>query len=186
MASSLPEQVAETIQTAHIEHNPDPAHDLAPPTAADEKVPLSASIVPAADDDVASIDHDEDVPISVLRPAPRTNKLPPMPDLRFEQSYLNSIASADTWWKVLLITTRDQVRSTPTLLLPATALIRPVYLLSRPSLQVLMPLTQGLLYNLLLCGWQHWNRNAQLQGNTVGVRLRRWWYGVNNWKIPSQ
>ncbi|KAF4124141.1 Fungal protein of unknown function (DUF1770) [Geosmithia morbida] len=154
--SSLPEQVAETIQTAHIAHNPDPAHDLAPATAADEKVPVSLS---HEDDDVDSIDHEEDVPYSVLKPAPRSTKLPPMPDLRFEQSYLNSIASANTWWKVALITARDQV---------------------------LMPLTQGVLYNLLICGWQHWNRNAQLQGNTMGVRLRRWWYGVNNWKIPNR
>ncbi|CUS11394.1 unnamed protein product, partial [Tuber aestivum] len=34
--------------------------------------------------------------------------LPPIPDLRFEQSYLAGIAAADgVWWKVLLITVRD-------------------------------------------------------------------------------
>lgn len=48
-----------------------------------------------------------------------------------------------------------------------------------------MPLTQGILYNLVLCGWQHWNTNARLHGQTFGARARRWWYGVNNWKIPA-
>lgn len=54
-------------------------------------------------------DDDEDIPYSVLRPAPRAYNLPPLPDLRFEQSYLRSISGADTWWKVALITARDQV-----------------------------------------------------------------------------
>lgn len=52
-------------------------------------------------------------------------------------------------------------------------------------IQVIMPLTQGILYNLVLCGWQHWNTNARLHGQTFGARARRWWYGVNNWKIPA-
>lgn len=55
-------------------------------------------------------DDDDDIPYSALRPAkPATHGLPPMPDLRFEQSYLHSIAHADTWWKVALITAKDQV-----------------------------------------------------------------------------
>ena len=53
-------------------------------------------------------------------------------------------------------------------------------------MQVLLPLSQGLIWNLLLCGWQQWNRTAQLHGNSIGVRVRRWWYGVNNWTIPKQ
>lgn len=48
-----------------------------------------------------------------------------------------------------------------------------------------MPFVQGVLYNLVLLGWHHWNRNAQLSGNSVGVRIRRWWYGVNNWLVPE-
>jgi hypothetical protein len=51
--------------------------------------------------------------------------------------------------------------------------------------QVMMPLAQGVVYNLFLVGWQHWNKNAQLHGNTIGARVRRWWWDVNNWKIPN-
>lgn len=49
---------------------------------------------------------------------------------------------------------------------------------------MMMPLAQGVLYNLAIGGWQHWNRNAQVHGNSVGARARRWWYGVNNWALP--
>lgn len=51
---------------------------------------------------------------------------------------------------------------------------------------MVMPLAQGLLYNLALAGWQYWNKSAQYSGSTAGARIRRWWYGVNNWKIPSE
>ena len=50
--------------------------------------------------------------------------------------------------------------------------------------QMMMPLAQGVLYNLAICGWQHWNRNARVHGSGVGARLRRWWYGVNGWALP--
>lgn len=103
--SDFPTALAETVQTAHIDHNPDPLRDNAPETSVDTK----EIVTPRPEyDDVDS--EEEDIPYSVLRPTPRTQKLPPLPDLRFEQSYLNSISSADTWWKVLLITARDQVR----------------------------------------------------------------------------
>lgn len=36
--------------------------------------------------------------------------MPPIPDLRFEQSYLNSIADASSWKTIAWITFRDQVR----------------------------------------------------------------------------
>jgi hypothetical protein len=52
--------------------------------------------------------------------------------------------------------------------------------------QVMMPFVQGILYNLAICGWQHWNRNARIHGSSIGARLRRWWYGVNNWPIPPE
>lgn len=56
------------------------------------------------------IDDVDDIPISVLRrPRQPQPAMPPMPDLRFEHSYMKSIANADTWYKVLLITLRDQV-----------------------------------------------------------------------------
>ncbi|RPB05641.1 hypothetical protein L873DRAFT_1662358 [Choiromyces venosus 120613-1] len=86
--------------------------------------------------------------------------LPPLPDLRFEQSYLNSIAAAQgVWWKILLITVKDQV---------------------------LLPLVQGLGYNLLLIGWRGWNSRAKWGGRGVGVRFRRWWWGVNDWEISEE
>ncbi|TGJ85320.1 hypothetical protein E0Z10_g3440 [Xylaria hypoxylon] len=171
--SSLPTQVAEVIQTAHINRHPSPRHDLNPSTAASTKEPvyLSPSSSPSPEhsrryeDELDDIDDDEEIPLSVLvRPHEvprrrRTPEFPPMPDLRFEQSYLHSIASAETWGRVAWITVRDQI---------------------------MMPLAQGVLYNLAIVGWQSWNRNAQMSGSSAGARLRRWWYGVNNWPLPTR
>ncbi|KAK7908611.1 hypothetical protein PG985_015914 [Apiospora marii] len=168
---SIPTQLAETVQTAHIERAPSPNHDLAPSTTTSTKEPVELKHHklpkrPSSIDDVSLDSEDDDnasseIPLSVLRPHPRSPKhhFPPMPDMRFEQSYLHSLKDADTWWKVALITVRDQM---------------------------VMPLAQGVLYNLALCGWQHWNKSAQLSGSSVGARVRRWWYSVNNWKIPSE
>lgn len=129
---SLPTELASTIQAGHVRQHPDPNLDLTPASSAlppataatsdPEKIkPLwqqSSSLSPVHDLD--SIDDDRDIPPSATSiPAPRRQNLPPLPDLRFEQSYLHSIANADTWWKVLLITARDQVslpNSTPSLL----------------------------------------------------------------------
>ncbi|KAK7751493.1 hypothetical protein SLS62_006578 [Diatrype stigma] len=168
--SNLPAEIASTIQTAHIQRAPSPRHDLNPSTAASEKTPVTLRNARHDDSEFEDeINDDEDIPISVLKPTPRRGQqdgrqpahhpkhFPPMPDLRFEQSYLHSIAGADTWWKVAWITVRDQM---------------------------MMPLAQGVLYNLAICGWQHWNRNARVHGNSVGARARRWWYGVNNWALP--
>ncbi|KAH9884551.1 hypothetical protein F4778DRAFT_800004 [Xylariomycetidae sp. FL2044] len=196
--ASLPTQIAETIQTAHIQRAPSPHHDLNPSTAASAKEPVRLDphlyrrhqhhhyrpgeeheddgAAAAAQEYEDSIDEDDvddeddDIPISVLKPYPRRGggggggrqrgrpHFPPMPDLRFEQSYLHSLRDADTAWKVVWVTVRDQM---------------------------MMPLAQGVLYNLAVCGWQHWNRNARLSGNSAGARIRRWWYGVNNWPLPK-
>ncbi|KAK6843717.1 hypothetical protein PG995_002673 [Apiospora arundinis] len=167
---SIPTQIAETVQTAHIERSPSPAHDLAPSTTASTKQPVDIDRKklpkrPSSIDSISLDSHDsedeDEIPLSVLRPHPRNPKhhFPPMPDMRFEQSYLHSLQNADTWWKVALVTVRDQM---------------------------VMPLAQGLLYNLALAGWQYWNKSAQYSGSTAGARIRRWWYGVNNWKIPSE
>ncbi|KAI8964100.1 DUF1770-domain-containing protein [Daldinia sp. FL1419] len=164
MAASIPTQIAETIQTAHIQRDPSPRHDLNPSSSLSEKQPVRLEnrrhdSIDSIDDDIDIDDEDDEseIPISVLKPHPRSRNLPPMPDLRFEQSYLHSISKADTWWKVGWITVRDQM---------------------------MMPFAQGVLYNLALHGWHHWNKNAQISGNSVGARLRRWWYGVNNWPLP--
>jgi len=110
MASSIPTQIAETIQTAHINRAPSPRHDLNPSTAASRKEPVTLSDVKRGPDDP----DDDDVPFSEIKRKPRAGNFPPMPDLRFEQSYLHSISKADTYWKVAWITTRDQVSRSAT------------------------------------------------------------------------
>lgn len=183
MADSIPLQIAETLQTAHINPDPSRAHDANPSTAASKKEPAQLELhehndLEELDDDADADADEEEEEDSVLftssyhiKPRPRKTgdrrgsrrhhlqQLPPMPDLRFEQSYLASIKNANTWWKIGLVTARDHL---------------------------MMPLVQGVVYNLFICGWQHWNKNAQLSGSSVGARVRRWWYGVNNWKIPQE
>ncbi|GAQ09105.1 uncharacterized protein C14C4.01c [Aspergillus lentulus] len=146
-------ELAETIQTASIKRNPSPRHDINPPTAASEKRPVARRSSSEAD----SIPSDIVDPSRMVRPISRRHTLPPLPDLRFEQSYLASLRGADTWGRVAWITIRDQV---------------------------LLPLIQGTLWTLALSGWRYWNRTASLSGQTLGSRLRRWWYEVNNWKLP--
>ena len=108
MTSNIPSEIASTIQAASIKRHPSPRHDLNPSTAASEKQPVTLDEHP--DPDSASIVGEDEIPISVLNPVPRRNTMPPLPDLRFEQSYLKSIERAEGWKGVLWITLRDQVR----------------------------------------------------------------------------
>ena len=110
MASSVPLQLAETIQTAHIRRQPSPEHDIAPSTAADKKAPVRLDEIKPAD---GELDGDDDIPYGVIKPRRRSTQLPPLPDLRFEQSYLHSIANANSWGAVAWVTVRDQVRRPP-------------------------------------------------------------------------
>ena len=48
-----------------------------------------------------------------------------------------------------------------------------------------MPLVQGIGWTLIVSGWRHWNGSARFSGQTLGAKIRRWWWGVNNWKIPE-
>lgn len=98
-------QVAETIQTAHIQQKPTVEHDVNPSTAAEGKQPVEIE----PDLDALSDVEDDEIPISILRPTPRRPQMPPLPDLRFEQSYLASIKDARGWQGVAFITVRDQV-----------------------------------------------------------------------------
>lgn len=118
MSSSVPLQIAETIQTASLNRAPDPKHDLNPSTAASEKQPVELShsdpsLSKYTYDDEAGIDSEaedeDDISYSVLKPVPRRKSFGPLPDLRFEQSYLASIAGAKSNWGVAFITMRDQV-----------------------------------------------------------------------------
>ncbi|KAM0713758.1 hypothetical protein Q7P37_010720 [Cladosporium fusiforme] len=149
-------QMAETIQSAHIIESPSVEHDINPSTAASEKEPVRLDRSPSVDV-LSDIDEDE-VPISILRPAPRKPQMPPLPDLRFEQSYLASIKDAKDWKVVTYITIRDQL---------------------------FMPLVQGMAWTLIVSGWRHLNRSSTLQGQSIGAKIRRWWWETNNWKIPE-
>lgn len=140
MSSSIPLQLAETVQTAHLNPAPSPQHDANPSTAASKKEPVrlepvflddggiddedaaAAAAAAAAghsgmeeegyiEEDETEDEEEEKLYRSRITPRLRRHNLPPMPDLRFEQSYLWSIRNADTWWKVGWITVRDQVRS---------------------------------------------------------------------------
>jgi hypothetical protein len=53
-------------------------------------------------------------------------------------------------------------------------------------MQVFLPLIQGTLWTLALSGWRFWNQGAQYSGRTVGSKIRRWWWNVNNWEIPGK
>ncbi|RMJ28407.1 hypothetical protein PHISP_00712 [Aspergillus sp. HF37] len=152
--SDLAMQVPETLQTASLNQNPSARHDINPPTSSTKHHPAES-----APDDAHSIPSDVVDPNRTIRPIPRRSTLPPIPDLRFEQSYLASLRGAETWGRVAWITIRDQV---------------------------LLPLVQGTLWTLALSGWRYWNRNASLSGRTLGSRIRRWWYDVNNWQLPAR
>lgn len=156
MASNPAAELASTIQAAHIQRHPSPTHDINPSTAASKLVPAD---VPSPELSEAE-DDDSTIPSDIVRPVPRPRRksMPPLPDMRFEQSYLASIKHAETKTQIAIITIRDQV---------------------------LMALVQGVLWNLIQFGWRHWNRGAQFQGETIGAKVRKWWWGVNNWKVPK-
>lgn len=141
--------LAETLQTASINPHPSAAHDVNPSTSASLKLPVELLSDTASDE----------IPSSILRPVPRKPQLPPLPDLRFEQSYLQSIQNAESWQGVTYITLRDHL---------------------------FMPLVQGVMWTLVVAGWRSWNRAATMQGSSIGARVRRWWWSVNNWHVPGQ
>ncbi|KAK6433551.1 hypothetical protein LTR95_010275 [Oleoguttula sp. CCFEE 5521] len=156
-AEGIAMDLAGTIQAGHINHSPSVAHDVNPSTASSQKQPVQLNTHAHTDDGLSDVDEDE-IPVSMLRPTPRRPQMPPLPDLRFEQSYLASIKDAPDWRMVSYITVRDQI---------------------------FMPLAQGLVWSLAIQGWRHWNRDTKLAGQTVGAKIRRWWWGVNNWKLPE-
>ena len=97
-------EVASTLQSISINRHPDPQRDINPSTAASKREPVNIGSSP-----IASDVEEDDLPNSILRPPPRKRSLPPLPDLRFEQSYLKSIEHAEGWGAVAYITVRDQV-----------------------------------------------------------------------------
>jgi hypothetical protein len=119
--SSIPIQIAETIQTASINKHPDADHDINPSTAASVKIPVTRHHqTPDSQTSLDDLDDVDSISSSVLGSElgdddyniyrqRRRMSMPPLPDLRFEQSYLASISGADTWGKIAFITIRDQV-----------------------------------------------------------------------------
>ena len=176
MSSSMASEIASTLQSASIKRHPSPSHDLNPSTAASSKQPVRFSSHQDPDAD-SNVDEDE-IPLSALEPVPRRSTMPPLPDMRFEQSYLKSIEHAEGWKGVLWITVRDQVRY---------ALQRegdsPWTIANREK--VIICFAQGVLWQLILNGWRHWNKSAKFSGKNVGSKIRRWWWGVNGWAIPT-
>ena len=156
MSANPATELASAVQSASIKRHPSPHHDINPSTAASKKVP--ADVVSPDLSDVED-DDDDTIPSDILRPRPRQKSFPPLPDFRFEQSYLASIKNAKTNTQVILITVRDQV---------------------------FLPLAQGVLWNMAMFGWRYWNRGSKFSGQTLGARVRKWWWDVNNWKLPEE
>jgi len=151
-------EIASTISTANINRHPDPRLDLNPSTAAAPRQPVRLSLPPRRTTSSSPSQPASPPDTPTLRPVPRRRDLPPLPDLRFEQSYLARVAPCATWQAVAYVTLLDQV---------------------------LLPLSQGFMWNVLLHGWRAWNTGAEFAGQTAGARLRRWWWGVNGWKLPG-
>jgi len=125
------------VQDSHIVHDPSPSRDVAPSTSAD-RPPISifheglpsmqfASSRSALyllsqqrqqapseddqdDDSASSRTSDEDARHPQSPPKSRRRHLPPIPDLRFEQSYLKQLQAAkgSIFW-MIIITIREQV-----------------------------------------------------------------------------
>ena len=150
-----PGEIASTIQSASINRHPSPSHDINPSTAASEKTPVEIHGSPPRYSRHASTPPSS----PQIRPRERRQNFPPLPDLRFEQSYLASLPKDATWGLIAYITIKDQV---------------------------LFPLIQGTLWQLIQVGWRHLNRGSSLVGQGAGARIRRWWWGVNNWEMPGE
>ncbi|MCJ1306934.1 hypothetical protein MMC25_000578 [Agyrium rufum] len=170
MSSNAAMEIASAIQSASINRAPSPRHDNNPSTTASRKVPARITTQSSTEDSNASPTSPGDdadelsspasmIPASALEPVPRRRDLPPLPEMRFEQSYLASLNGATDWKTIGYITLRDQV---------------------------LLPLVSGMVWALALHGWKHWNRGTVFVGEGVGSKVRKWWWGVNNWEMPKE
>jgi hypothetical protein len=101
------------------------------------------------DDRTASEISLEDSPQPLSRQKPRRPNLPPIPDLRFEQSYLKQLEAAkgSVMW-MIVITIREQV---------------------------LLPGLQGFLWALGMAGLRTLRSQQAENGKEWGSWLRDWW-----------
>jgi len=151
--------IVETLQSSHINTHPDVAYDLNPSTAASKKAPVRFRARSA--ESLPSIESDDEIPIDILEPQPRRTNMPPLPDFRFEQSYLARIkpyVDTGNYKMVVWQTVYDNV---------------------------IMSFVQAMGLKVVLLGWRQFNLGANFSGQSVGARVRRWWWGVNNWTLPS-
>lgn len=79
-------QIAETIQTAHINRAPSAAHDINPSTAADAREPVVLEDRKVEVHDGGD-EEEDDIPVSVLRPRRRFSHLPPLPLVNPDLAY---------------------------------------------------------------------------------------------------
>ena len=133
MEESAKSLVQTAVQDSHFIRNPSPSRDIAPSTSADRApVSIVRDALPSIqfsssradlhhlsqhhherdddDDETVSEISLEDSPHPSSRPKPRRPNLPPIPDLRFEQSYLKQLEAAkgSILW-MIIITIREQV-----------------------------------------------------------------------------
>lgn len=96
MASSdIPMQIAETLQTAHINREPSAAFDINPSTAADKREPVELEEKTATGDtDIDGDEDDDEIPVSVLRPRRRFSHLPPLPSVNARTQTIYFVLSA--------------------------------------------------------------------------------------------
>jgi Autophagy receptor ATG43 len=160
-----------TVQDRHIICHPSPSRDIVPPTSADRPlVSIVRDALPSIqfsssranlhhlsqrhhsededDDETVSEISLEDSPHPSSSSKPRRPNLPPIPDLRFEQSYLKQLEAAkgSVMW-MIIITIREQV---------------------------LFPGVQGFLWALGLAGIRTLRTRQAESGRGVGSWLRDW------------
>jgi len=46
-------------------------------------------------------------------------------------------------------------------------------------------LIQGMAWTLIVAGWRFMNQSSRFSGQSVGAKIRRWWWKTNNWVIPK-
>ncbi|GAO50081.1 hypothetical protein SAICODRAFT_18079 [Saitoella complicata NRRL Y-17804] len=171
--------LAETILHSNIVHNPS-SEDISPPTSASAHItsinstpgePLrserpdssSSRQSTASDLDLeydsaldSTSDEEEDGEEGEYRGGrgvgrARVPMMPAIPNLRFEQSYMNSISRAQSPWQVALITIKDHI---------------------------IMPLAQGFGLTLATVGLRIYFAHVRTNGHDWGAWARTWFAGL--------
>jgi hypothetical protein len=106
--SDTVEEIDDSIQTASINGtHPTPSRDSNPSITTSRR--QHVHILERIPSEVGSISTGIVDPIRMVKPRPRRAAFPPLPDLRFQESYLASLKGAKSWGRIAWITVRDQV-----------------------------------------------------------------------------